>query len=109
MSPDHHVTNKMATSTEGQLTNSQIAALAHVISGTNLECIALGYLGISPVTIKNFKDARRNDIKAFSRDIIQHWINKNPHPDQAKVIVFVFPSSYVNIISHKSKAMLPTF
>ena len=75
----------MATRYEGQLTNNQIVRLARAISGRDMESIALGYLGIEEETIKNFRDARRDNIEAFNRDIIQHWGYKNPEPNQMQV------------------------
>ena len=78
----------MATGGEGQLTNNQIVRLAAAISSRDMESIALGYLGIEEETIKNFKDARRENLEAFNRDIIQHWVCKNPEPNQAEVQLF---------------------
>ena len=75
----------MATRYEGQLTNNQIVRLATAISNRDTESIALGYLGIEEETIKNFKDARRDNMEAFNRDVIQHWVHKNPEPNQIEV------------------------
>ena len=75
----------MATGGDGQLTNNQIVRLAAAISSRDMESIALGYLGIEEETIKNFKDARRDNLEAFNRDIIQHWVYKNPEEDQVGV------------------------
>ena len=81
----------MATGGVGQLTNNQIIRLAAAISSRDMESIALGYLGIEEETIKNFKEARRDNLEAFNRDIIQHWVCKNPEPNQAEVLVQLFP------------------
>ena len=75
----------MATGGKGQLTNNQIVRLAAAISSRDMEPIALRYLGIEEETIKNFKDARRDNLEAFNRDIIQHWICKNPESNQVEV------------------------
>ena len=86
----------MATGGEGQLTNNQIVRLAAAISSRDMESIALGYLDIEEETIKNFKDARRDNLEAFNRDIIQHWVCKNPEPNQAEVQLFPFFENFGN-------------
>ena len=75
----------MATTPEGQLTNNQIVRLAAAISGRDMESIALGYLEIEEETIKNFKDARRDNMEAFNRDLIRLWANKNCRTNQCQV------------------------
>ena len=55
------------------------------ISSRDMESIALGYLDIEEETIKNFRDARRDNMEAFNRDIIRHWVDKNPEPNQIEV------------------------
>ena len=79
----------MATGGKGQLTNNQIVRLARAISSRDMESISLGYLDIEEETIKNFKDARRDDLEAFNRDIIRHWICNNPEPNQMQVCEIV--------------------
>ena len=76
---------KMATGGEGQLTNNQIVHLARVISSRDMESIALGYLGIEDPVIKNIKQENRDNAEAFNREVIRHWICKNPEPNQAEV------------------------
>ena len=90
----------MATGGEGQLTNNQIVRLARVISSQDMESIGLGYLGIEEETIKNLKDARRDNVEAFNRDIIHHWIHRNPEPNQATVSVSIRNVWHENIFSH---------
>ena len=75
----------MATGGEGQLTKNQIVRLGRAISSRDMESIALGYLDIEEETIKNFRDARRDNLEAFNRDIIRHWICENPEPNQVQV------------------------
>ena len=75
----------MANRYDGQLTNNQIVRLARAVSSRDMESIALGYLGIEEEATKNFKDARRDNMEAFNRDIIQHWGHKNPEPNRMQV------------------------
>ena len=82
----------MATGGEGQLTKNQIVRLGRAISSRDMESIALGYLDIEEETIKNFRDARRDNLEAFNRDIIRHWICKNPEPNQVQVCKNCFGS-----------------
>ena len=54
----------------GNLTGSQYVRLGQVISGSNIECIALGYLDINIERIKQLKESRRDDQQGFVRDVI---------------------------------------
>ena len=75
----------MAATREGRLTNNHIVHLARAISSRDVESIALGYLGIEERTIKNFKDARREEKERFSGDLVQKRANKNCRPNQCRV------------------------
>ena len=79
----------MASNTDGSLTNNQIVRLARAISSRDMESIALGYLDIEDPTIKNMKRDTDN-AEAFNREIIRHWMHKNPEPNQVQVERFNF-------------------
>ena len=76
----------MATNTETSrnLTGHQYFCLGRAISCSKMESIALGYLGVETERIKNLKEARRDDMEGFVRDIIQDWAYRNPD-DQVQV------------------------
>ena len=61
----------------GQLTQKQIVRLAAAISADNMESIAEGYLDVTPETVKNIRRDASN-AEAFNRDILRHWMYKNP-------------------------------
>ena len=66
-----------------QLTDRQIGHLAAAIDADHLASIAVNYMGISDVTVKNIRhDASGSE--AFNREIFQRWKNQNPG-DQIKV------------------------
>ena len=66
----------MATGASDQLTRKQIVRLGAAISADKMS-IAGGYLDISNETVKNIlRDASNSE--AFTRDIIRHWMYKNP-------------------------------
>ena len=75
----------MATEDKTALTPKQIVRLASAISADNMECIAEGYLDLSPENIKNIRRDASNS-EAFNRDVIRHWANKNSD-DQVDVSV----------------------
>ena len=70
------------------LTNYQVVRLSQVISCTQMEAIALGYLNIDDEKIKNLKAARRDDTEGFVRDVIKEWAYRNPD-DQVQVRVVI--------------------
>ena len=67
----------MTTEDKSRLTPRQIVRLASAISADNMESIAEGYLGINDETIKNIRRDASNS-EAFNRDIVKHWMCKNP-------------------------------
>ena len=69
----------------GRLKDAQITRLAASIAGGDLEVIALEFLGLDVPTIKNMKYDRVGDIEASSRDILEHWRNGHPGPNQCQV------------------------
>ena len=80
----------MATGGDNQLTNNQIVRLARIISSRDMESIALGYLEIDDPKIKNIKHENRDNMEAFNREIIRHWMHKNPEPNQLQVCFPMF-------------------
>ena len=70
----------MATNEEtyGNLTGYQCVRLGQVISCSNMESIALGYLNINRDKIKQIKESRREDVEGFVRDVIEEWGRRNP-------------------------------
>ena len=85
----------MASNTEGSLINNQIVRLAQAISSREMESIALGYLGIEDPIIKNLKHENRDNMEAFNREIILHWMNKNPEPNHVQVGRFNFSADMI--------------
>ena len=75
---------KMATGGRSdQLSDKQIGHLAAAISTNDMESIAVNYMDISDVTVKNIRhDASGSE--AFNREIFHRWKNQNPD-DQVKV------------------------
>ena len=71
----------MATGGEdpGQLTRKQIVRLAAAISADNMASIAEGYMDISPRNHQEHqKYATPDNSEAFNRDVIRHWMYRNP-------------------------------
>ena len=77
----------MATSYDGQLTENQIVRFARAVSSRDMESIALGYLDIEDPIIKNMK-LDTDNAEAFNREIIRHWMHKNPEQNQCQVKKF---------------------
>ena len=81
------------------LTNKVIVQLAAAIAVKDMKTIAEGYLDIFPETVEHIEHENRGDAGAFNRNIIRHWMYRNPGPDQAKVISNIpfscLPSAYV--------------
>ena len=75
----------MATGGERSISNNMIVRLAEAISAKNLELIAMKYMGIEWATLENLKRQHRDDIEAFSRDVIRKWCYTNSGPDQKEV------------------------
>ena len=61
----------------GQLTSREIARLAYAISPSDMENIALGYLGLEFETIKNLKVESRGSSQQFNQEIIRRWAYQN--------------------------------
>ena len=70
----------MASDSEnrGNLTNYQYVRLGQVISSSNMESIALGFMNIDEQKIKKMKAARRDDREGFVRDVIKEWGYRHP-------------------------------
>ena len=62
----------------GRLTGYQYSLLGLCISCTNMEVIALEYMGIDMEKLKNLKEARREDKEGFVRDVIETWAYRHP-------------------------------
>ena len=75
----------MATGGVRCISNKMIVRLAESISARNLELIAMKYLGIEWETLENLKRQHREDVQAFSRDVIRKWCYMNSGPDQIEV------------------------
>ena len=72
---------------DGKLTNHHKVRLARAISSSDMESIALGYLGVEEETIKNLKAEHRENIEAFNRSLIRNWMHRNAGNCQTKVNV----------------------
>ena len=73
------------------LTGPLYVRLGQVISCSNIETIALGYLDIKIEKIKQLKESRREDSQGFVRDVIHEWACRNPS-DQIQVRITVHHS-----------------
>ena len=72
-----------------QLTRNQIVRLSRVISLTNMECIALGYLNFDEEILKSLRHEHRENPEAFNRHIIRKWAYRNSRPDQVQVGIYL--------------------
>ena len=72
-----------------QLTNNQIVRLSRVISLTNMECIALGYLNFDEEILKSLRHEHKENPEAFNRDIFKKWAYTNSRPDQVQVGIYL--------------------
>ena len=82
----------MATNNDeqGNLTGYQYVRLGQVISGSNMESIALGYMNINIERIKQLKGSRREDPQGFVRDVIHEWACRHPvNQVQVKITVYL--------------------
>ena len=70
-----------------ELSNGMTVQLASAIAAKNMMAIAEGYLDITSETVKNKLYENPGDAEAFNREIIRYWANKNPGPEQVKVII----------------------
>ena len=75
----------MATGGGRSISNNMIVRLAEAISAKNLEVMAMKYMGIEWETLENLKRQHREDVQAFSRDVIRKWCYMNSGPDQIQV------------------------
>ena len=75
----------MATGGERSISNNMMVRLSEAISAKNLELIAIKYMGIESETLDNLKRQHREDVQAFSRDVIRKWCYMNSGPDQIEV------------------------
>ena len=75
----------MATAGERSISNNMMVRLAEAISAKNLELIAMKYMGIEWATLENLKRQHRDDVEAFSTDIIRKWCYIKSGPDQIEV------------------------
>ena len=69
---------------KGMLSTRHIARLASVISDTDMETIALDYLGLKKEMVKTLR-TENNQSEVFNRAIITKWKNMNSGKDQVKV------------------------
>ena len=68
-----------------KLAPRQVARLAAAIPANKMTYIAEGYLDIDDKTISKAKVENEDDTDAFVRQLIKHWMHKNPD-DQVQVI-----------------------
>ena len=69
----------------GVLSTRHIARLAPVISDTDMETMALGYLGIKEEMVKQLRQENKDQSEAFNRAVLTKWKNMNSGNDQVKV------------------------
>ena len=70
---------------KGMLSTRHIARLAPVISDTDMETIALGYLGVKEEMVKQLRQENKGHSEAFNRAVLTKWKNMNSGMDQVKV------------------------
>ena len=76
----------MAADGSTNITDAIIVRLAEGIAAEKLESLAMKHMDINWETLQNLKREYREDIEAFSRDVIRKWSNKRSSgPDQIKV------------------------
>ena len=73
---------------DDRLTHQQILDLASCVFARDMKLIALGYLDLDEVTVKNLQYENEGDPQAFNHEILRNWANKNSGPDQVKVTVW---------------------
>ena len=76
----------------GNLTGYQYVRLGQVISGSNMESIAIGYININRDKIKQIRESRRQDTEGFVRDVIEEWTCRNPNYQVQVSIVRKMPN-----------------
>ena len=70
---------------KGILSTRHTARLAPVITDTDMETIALGYLGIKEEIVKQLRQENKGQSEAFNRAVLINWKNMNSGNDQVKV------------------------
>ena len=70
---------------KGILSTLHIARLAPVISDTDMETIALGYLGVKEEMAKQLRQENKGHSEDFNRAVLTKWKNMNSGNDQVKV------------------------
>ena len=75
----------MATGGDYGITDNIIVRLAKAISAKHVESIAIEYMGIEGETLENLRRQHREDVEAFSRDVLRKWCCMNSGPDETKV------------------------
>ena len=92
----------MATSDDdrGNLTGHQFVRLGQVLSVSNMESIALGYLNIDEEKIKQIREVRLQNPGGFVRDMIKEWACRNPS-NQVQVRILDHVKSNYKIFDHQ--------
>ena len=67
------------------LSTRHIARLAPIISDTDMETVALGYLGVKEEMVKQLRYQNKDQSEAFNRAVLTKWKNMNSGKDQVKV------------------------
>ena len=75
----------MATEGDYSITDNIIVRLAKAISAKHIESIAIEYMGIEGETLENLRRQHREDVEAFSRDVLRKWCCMNSGPEGTKV------------------------
>ena len=70
---------------DSSITENIIARLANAISAKHVESIASEYMSIERGTLENLGRKHREDVEAFSRDVLRKWCYMNSGPDEIKV------------------------
>ena len=60
---------------KGMLSTRHIARLAPVISDTDMETIALGYLGVKEEMVKQLRQENKDQSEVFNRAVLTKWKN----------------------------------
>ena len=79
---------------KGNLTNHQCVRLGQVISCSNMESIALGYMNIDEEKIKHIREVRLHNPEGFVRDLIKDWACRNPDNQmQVRIVYHILANS----------------
>ena len=76
--------------------DSELARIAKKISVQTLRCVAVEYLGLTEVEVKNMEEEHGADKNRFSRDILCSWRNRNPAKNAREVRTFVKANPWNN-------------